>query len=98
MQFRPGRMKHGRENPPVRVHHFRCMISGRVNYGEIYIRAEYPGGKVFKEITISSSGEISFSQSLTIREGQENKFVGFRKYEVKAEKAEGNYMLQIQTN
>lgn len=80
------------------VRHIRCMISGKVSSGEIYILIEYPGGKVFKELTINSSAEISYSQSLSIKEGQENKYVGSWKYEVKAEKAEGSYMLQIQTN
>ncbi len=78
--------------------YFRCMINGRVNSGEIYIKVSYPGGKIFKELTINSSAEISFSQSLNIKEGEENKYVGSWQYEVKAEKAEGNYMLQISYN
>ncbi|MFH0757742.1 MAG: hypothetical protein V2B15_10680 [Bacteroidota bacterium] len=78
--------------------YFRCMINGKVNSGEIYIKVLYPGGKVFKELTINSSAEISFSQSLNIKEGEENKYVGSWQYEVKADKAEGNYMLQISYN
>jgi hypothetical protein len=77
---------------------FRCMISGRVRLGEITIRVMYPGGKVFKELTINSSAEINFSQLMTIKEGEEEKYIGTWKYEVKADKAEGNYMLQISTN
>ena len=78
--------------------HFRCMINGKVNSGEIFIKIQYPGGKVFKELTINSSAEISFNQSLTIKEGEEDKYLGTWKYEIKATKAEGNYMLQISTN
>lgn len=78
--------------------YFRCMINGKVNSGEIYIKVSYPGGKVFKELTINSSAEINFSQSLNIKEGEENKYLGSWQYEVKADKAEGNYMLQISYN
>lgn len=78
--------------------HFRCMINGKVNSGEIFIKIQYPGGKVFKELTINSSAEISFNQSLTIKEGEEDKYLGTWKYEIKATKAEGSYMLQISTN
>jgi len=77
---------------------FRCMISGKVRSGEIIIRVLYPGGKVFKELTITSSAEITFSQSLTINEDSGDKYVGSWTYEVKAEKAEGNYTLSISTN
>ena len=78
--------------------YFRCMINGKVQSGEILIKVLYPGGKVFKEITITSSAEISFSQSLSIKEGAEEKYIGSWEYEIKADKAEGNYMLQISTN
>jgi hypothetical protein len=77
---------------------FRCMISGKVRAGEIIIKVLYPGGKVFKELTITSSAEITFSQSLTFNEGSEDKYVGSWTYEVEAEKAEGNYTLAISTN
>lgn len=79
------------------VRHIRCLISGRVKSGEISIEVKYPGGKTFKDLTINSSAEISFSQSLTIKEGEEGKYTGSWEYQVKADKAEGNYMLQIMT-
>jgi hypothetical protein len=78
--------------------YFRCMINGRVRSGKIYIKVEYPGGKIFKELTITSSAEINYSQSLAIREGEEAKYLGTWKYTVESEKAEGNYMLQISTH
>lgn len=77
---------------------FRCMINGKVRSGKITIKVMYPGGKVFKELTITSSAEIMFSQSLKINEESDGKYFGSWKYEVSAEKAEGNYMLQISTN
>lgn len=79
------------------VRHFRCLISGKVKSGEISIQVKYPGGKMFKDLTINSSAEISFSQSLTIKEGEEDKYVGTWQYQVTAKEAEGNYLLQIIT-
>jgi hypothetical protein len=77
---------------------FRCQIIGKVSSGEIYIKVEYPGGKIFKELTINSSAEINYSQSLTFKEGEEKLYSGSWKYEVRATQAEGNYILQISTN
>ncbi|MCK5135290.1 MAG: hypothetical protein KAR19_05835 [Bacteroidales bacterium] len=80
------------------IRHFRCMISGSVRSGEIFIGIEYPNGKTFKELVINSSADINFSQSVSIKEGEEKKYTGTWNYVIKADKAEGNYMVQIQTN
>ena len=80
------------------IRYFRCNITGKVRSGEITVKILYPSDKVFKELTINSSAEISFSQSLNIKEGEESKYIGSWQYEVKAEKAEGNYMLIISYN
>lgn len=80
------------------IRHFRCMISGEVRSGEIFIGIEYPDGKTFKELTINSSADINFSQSISIKEGEEKKYTGSWNYVIKAVKAEGNYMVQIMTN
>ena len=44
------------------------------------------------------SAEITYSQSLTLKEGEESKYIGTWNYEVKATFAEGNYMLQMMTH
>jgi hypothetical protein len=77
--------------------HIRFTINGKVRHGEISIRVLYPGGKVFKDLTINSSAQITFSQSITIKEEEKKKYVGTWKYEVKTKTAEGNYMLSIMT-
>jgi len=77
--------------------HLRFTVNGKVRHGEISIRVLYPGGKVFKDLTINSSAQITFSQSLTIKEEEKKKYVGTWKYEVKTKTAEGNYMLSIMT-
>lgn len=80
------------------IKHFRCVISGSVKSGEIFIGINYPNGKTFKELTINSSADINFSQSIAIKEGEEKKYSGTWNYVIKADKAEGNYMVQIMTN
>lgn len=79
------------------IRQFRCMIRGKVREGEILIKVFYPGGKVFKELTITSSAEVTFSQSLSIKEGSEDKYVGSWTYEVRAKEAKGDYTLSIST-
>jgi hypothetical protein len=80
------------------IRRFRCMINGTVRTGEIVITVEYPDGKTFKELTINSSADINFSQSISIEENEADKYVGSWTYVIKADDAEGNYMLQIMTN
>ena len=78
--------------------HIRLTINGKVRHGEISIRILLPGGKEFKDLTINSSAEIAFSQSLTIKDEEKKKYVGAWKYEVKTKTAEGNYSLSIMTH
>ena len=80
------------------IRQFRCMISGSVKSGEILIGVEYPDGKTFKELVINSSADVNFSQSISIKEGEEKKYTGSWSYVIKADEAEGNYMLQIMTH
>ena len=80
------------------THNFRVMINGKVKSGEIQIIVKYPNGKEFKNLSINSAAEITYSQSLTLKEGEESKYIGTWNYEVKATFAEGNYMLQLMTH
>jgi hypothetical protein len=78
--------------------HIRCTINGKARSGKISIKVLYPGGKVFKDLSITSSAEISFTQSLTIKEEEKNKYIGAWKYKVTADKAEGSYNLSFMTH
>jgi hypothetical protein len=78
--------------------HIRCTINGKVRSGEITVKVLYPGGKVFKNLSITSSAEISFTQSLSINEDDHKKYVGSWQYEITADKAEGSYVLSFMTH
>ncbi len=78
--------------------HIRFRMNGKVRTGEISIRVVYPGGKVFKELTMTSPTDISFTQSITINEEEKKKYVGSWQYEVSADKAEGSYSLSFSTH
>jgi len=78
--------------------HIRCTINGKARSGKINIKVIYPGGKVFKDLSITSSAEISFSQSLSIKEEEKKKYVGSWTYKITADKAEGSYMLSFATH
>ena len=78
--------------------HIRLTANGKVRQGEISIKVFYPNGKEFKDFTINSSAQITYSQSMNIKEEEKKKFVGTWKYEVKTKTAEGSYMLSIVTH
>jgi hypothetical protein len=78
--------------------HIRFRMNGKVRSGEISIRVIYPGGKVFKELSMTSPTDISFTQSITINEEEKKKYVGSWQYEVSADKAEGSYSLSFSTH
>jgi hypothetical protein len=77
---------------------FRCMIRGKVSSGEIRIKLIYPDGKIFKEQIINPSAEVTFTQSVIIQDSSAKKYFGSWTYEIKADEAQGDYMLQISTN
>jgi hypothetical protein len=78
--------------------HIRCMINGKARSGKINIKVLYPGGKVFKDLSITSSAEISFSQSMSLEEDEKKKYVGAWSYKITADKAEGSYTLSFMTH
>jgi len=78
--------------------HLRCTINGKARVGKINIRIKLPNGEIFKDLSITSSAEISFSQSLSIEEGKKKKYVGPWTYKITADKAEGSYTLSIMTH
>jgi hypothetical protein len=78
--------------------HIRCTINGKVRSGKINIKVIYPGGKVFKDLSITTSAEISFTQSITLKEEEKKKYVGSWQYKVSAVKAEGSYNLSFMTH
>lgn len=75
----------------------RLSANGKVRHGEIHIKVLYPNGKVFKDLNINSSAQITFNQSLTIKEEDQKNYVGTWKYQIKTKTAEGSYMLSIMT-
>ena len=78
--------------------HIRCTINGKANSGKISIRIELPNGDIFKDLSITSSAQISFSQSLSIEESKKKKYVGAWTYEITADDAEGSYTLSFMTH
>ena len=78
--------------------HIKCTINGKARSGKISVKVLYPGGKVFKDLSITSSAEISFTQSMSIQEDEKSKYIGAWKYKVTADKAEGSYALSFMTH
>jgi hypothetical protein len=87
----------GEFNVDESASHIKFNASGKVRHGEISIKVFYPNGKVFKDFIINSSAQITYSQSMNIKEEEKKKFAGTWKYEVKTKTAEGSYMMSIMT-
>ena len=65
----------------------RLSANGKVRHGEIHIKVLYPNGKVFKDLNINSSAQITFNQSLTVKEEEQKNYVGTWKYQIKTKTA-----------
>lgn len=79
------------------VRNINLTISGNVDSGSIKITILLSNGKVFKEVKLDDSADMNYSQRIRISE-EEKKYYGEWKYVIKAERAEGRYMMQIQTH
>jgi len=78
------------------VRHISLSFSGRVKEGEIEIIITLPDGDELKDITIDTSADIRFTQSIKIAE-DEDRYYGQWEYSVESDEAVGNYQLSIQT-
>jgi hypothetical protein len=74
----------------------KLQLHGEVDRGMIELILSLPGGKVFKTLTISEAADMSWSQTITVKE-EEKKYFGNWSYEVIAEEADGNYHLSLHT-
>jgi hypothetical protein len=70
-------------------------LSGKCSKGEITVTIILPGGDTFENLSITTAADINWSAMLPIKEGEENKYTGKWKLEVKSNGAEGKYNLNI---
>ena len=78
------------------VSKIRLQISGSVAVGKISLELYLPGKKELKKLTIDDSADISWSQSINIKEG-DTKYFGEWTYVIKAVSVEGKYNMSIST-
>lgn len=76
------------------VKKLKLSISGSVEVGKIGLELYMPGRKVLKRLAIDDSADISWSQNISIPEG-ETKYYGTWTYVIKAESVEGKYSMSI---
>ena len=87
----------GTFNVDKSVRHISLQLSGSVKEGAIEIIITLPDGDELKEITIDTSADIQFTQSIKISE-EEDKYYGQWEYSVESDEAVGYYRLSIRTN
>ena len=78
------------------VRHISLQLSGSVKEGEIEITITLPDGDELKDLTIDTSADIQFSQSIKIS-AAEDRYYGQWEYTVESDEAVGHYRLSIQT-
>jgi hypothetical protein len=78
------------------VRHISLSLSGSVTEGAIYITITLPDGDELKDISIDTSADIQFTQSIKIS-ADEDRYYGQWEYAVESDEAVGHYRLSIQT-
>ena len=75
----------------------RLSIHGKVRSGSITVTLNLPDGKEFKKLIMDDSADISWMESIKIKDG-ETKYHGDWKYTIATNKADGEYNFSIKTN
>ncbi len=88
--------KTGTFNVEQGVRKIRMAIHGSVKAGKINLELYLPGKKVLKKLSIDDSADIEWTQSLSIKEG-DNSYYGEWTYVISAQDAEGHYKLSLST-
>ena len=78
------------------VKKIRLSISGTVRTGSISLEVYLPGKKELKKLTIDDSADITWSQSINIREG-DTRYYGEWTYAINAKAVKGKYNLSLST-
>jgi hypothetical protein len=71
-------------------------LSGQVKSGVISVTLIKPNGKKFKSIEIDPTSDVSFAQGIDLKKDSKE-WIGDWQINIRAKKADGNYLLTIQT-
>ena len=74
----------------------KMELRGRVNSGSIILTLITPSGKNFKTIEIDATSDVDFEQELNLSKNKAE-WIGDWQLQIKTEKADGSYRLQIYT-
>ncbi len=88
--------KEGNFSVEKSISKLRLSIHGKVHSGSITVALVLPDGTEFKKLTMDETADITWSESINIKKG-ENKYFGDWKYRISTNKADGHYNLSINT-
>lgn len=71
------------------------MVNGKMDSGKVVVTIKRPDGEVYNEYTLSSLANVDWKQNLKFEEMEESEYVGKWTISVAAEKANGDYAVQI---
>ena len=78
------------------VNRIRISVKGFVKSGKINLEVYLPGKKELKKLSMDSSANIEWTESINVKEG-ETKYYGEWTYVISAENAKGFYSLSLNT-
>lgn len=78
------------------VSRIRISVKGFVKSGKINLEVYLPGKKELKKLSMDSSANIEWTESINVKEG-ESKYYGEWSYVISAENAKGFYSLSLNT-
>jgi hypothetical protein len=79
-----------------RYSRLHMWLNGRVNSGRIILTLVTPAGTTFKTIEIDATSDVTYNQELNLSVGKTD-WIGDWQLQIKTEKADGSYRLNIYT-
>lgn len=71
------------------------LVNGAIDSGKVKILIRRPDGEVYNEYTLSPLANVNWKQSIRFEDQEESEYLGKWTVSVTAEKAKGNYSVQI---
>jgi hypothetical protein len=70
-------------------------VNGTIDSGKVVVTIKRPDGELFNEYTLSSLANVNWRQNLKFEDQKESEYLGKWTVTISAEKAKGNYSVQI---
>ena len=70
-------------------------VTGAIDSGKVNVTIKRPDGEVYNEYTLSPLANVNWKQTIKFEDQKETEYLGKWTVTVSAEKAKGNYRVQL---